>query len=222
LFGRQVVLPLHTRNSDHSTSSKPGLLALLKSETRPQHQSVESRIDFQERIRDIASYRGLLEVFLGFFEPLESAVRRVRGLDEVLPDLQVRMRAGLLKQDLVELGCSPAQLAELPRCTELPVLTGLAQALGCLDVVEGSTLGGQILARELRPLGTEAERASSFFLSGGDDVGARWKRFADAAEAYAVRFPAHTGEISRSAKRTFDCMENWIAVRSGVCSVDAR
>ena len=47
---------------------------------------------------------------------------------------------------------------------DLPDLQGVQEALGCLYVVEGSTLGGQVIARHLRQtLGVDPRCGGSFF-----------------------------------------------------------
>jgi heme oxygenase len=52
-----------------------------------------------------------------------------------------------LLDDLQALGCTPS-LERLPMCAQLPVIDSSAACLGVLYVLEGATLGGQILRRK--------------------------------------------------------------------------
>jgi heme oxygenase len=164
------------------------------------------------RMRDAASYRSLLELFLGFFRPLEDAVIGVPDIMAVVPDLQSRQRANLLQKDLASLGLSPRTIRNLPDCGELPRTENLSQAVGCLYVLEGSTLGGQIVTRQIQESAATSSMPCSFFGSHGENVGSMWKKFGMAAEKYAAQNPNETEAICVSARHTFRCLESWAAV----------
>ena len=53
-------------------------------------------------------------------------------------------------QDLAALGVTPEALAQTPLCHGLPDLRSTTRLFGCLDVIEGATLGGQVVTRHLR------------------------------------------------------------------------
>ena len=63
--------------------------------------------------------------------------------------MEQRYRAPLILEDLARLGF-PAQP---PLCLAMPSLRTHAQLLGALYVMEGSTLGGQVIARQLDKAG---------------------------------------------------------------------
>lgn len=184
------------------------ILTRLKEATRADHEAVEKVV--AAYLQDVRAYNRLLQRFLGFFQPLEAALPRIPGLTGVIPDLPGRSRSRLLKDDLAALGTSAHDIAALPDCPDLPPLHSIAQALGCLYVLEGSTLGGQVVAREIGNLGLAAE-ARAFFLSHGWNVGLMWKRFGAATEAYAEANPEQAEAICESARRTFRALETWIA-----------
>jgi len=82
----------------------------------------------------------------GFCDALE---RRASGgsVTQALPDYESRRKLPLLSQDLVALGASAEELDRLPRCQGLPACDEPAAAMGYLYVMEGATLGGQMLLR---------------------------------------------------------------------------
>ncbi len=64
----------------------------------------------------------------------------------------------------------------LPRCSRILSLPDLAQALGCLYVLEGATLGGQVLSRRsAEPFGFTRAHGCAFFHRYGDQVGPLWQ-----------------------------------------------
>ena len=79
----------------------------------------------------------------GFLQPYEAHLRQ--HAEELGPAWEIaeRQRAHLI---LADLGV-PAD--QLPLCPAMPPLATVPQLLGALYVLEGSTLGGQVLARQL-------------------------------------------------------------------------
>jgi len=111
----------------------------------------------------------------------------------------------LLRADLAALH---VDAATLPRATELPDVHDLGRALGALYVLEGSTLGGQVLAREVA---RGAAGAPTSFLNGaGGDTGARWTSFGRFAEAQAAREPRVTPRAVAAAGETFAAIAVWL------------
>jgi heme oxygenase len=195
---------------DQGSPARESLLVRLRTITRAAHQSLETQIGIVSAITDLTAYRQLLERLLGFFQPLERRLCAVPALRAVVSDLDSRMRGSLLEADLAELGLSNFELRELPRCSDLPSSVGVGRALGSLYVLEGSTLGGQVIAREIAARSAPAARACRFFRSDGDDVGARWKQFATAMERYADDRPSEAAVICESALQTFERLGAWM------------
>ena len=125
------------------------VMAVLKSSTAEQHQAVENLMPFFREQFSLQDYTRTLAAFLGFFEPVEQALRESADWSDVGIDIHDRSRAHLLRNDLIALGLSASQIASLPRSTSMPPIHNLESALGCLYVLEGSTLGGQVIGREL-------------------------------------------------------------------------
>jgi len=182
------------------------LLERLKIETRPAHDRIEAAMDLDRRMGSHEAYRVLLSRFYGFHVAWETAAA------PVAPDLEAfrqRCKAPLLAKDLQALGMSAHEIARLPRCHPLMPLPAPAAVLGSMYVVEGSTLGGAIIARDAeRRLGLTAETGCAYFRSYGRDTATMWKSFG--ATLMAASSPEADDLIVASASRTFDVMHDWL------------
>lgn len=177
------------------------LLERLKSETRAAHGAVESVLCLPGNLE---AYRGQLESMLGFVEPWETAVRGTA--DGTL--MEGRERAGRLRTDLAALGRNELEIEALPRCMALPPLAGREEVLGSCYVMEGSTLGGQMIARYLeQTLGLSGGAGYSYHRGAGTDTRARWEQFrqglAERAEGLDM------DRIVAAARATFEALGAW-------------
>jgi heme oxygenase len=186
------------------------VMAVLKSSTAEKHQAVENLMPFFRERFSLQDYTRTVAAFLGFFEPVEQALREAADWSNVGIDIQDRSRAHLLRNDLIALGLSPSQIASLPRSTSMPPFHNLESALGCLYVLEGSTLGGQVIGRELaRRFDIDASSGASFFLSHGSRVGEMWKEFCAAMREH-VQTPDGRRSAVDAAWQTFSSLEGWM------------
>lgn len=158
------------------------LMARLKFRTRPQHEALHRRgallLLMRPRLAP-ASYRCILERFDAFLATAETQVlaaaddwlagagfARVSRRPDLARDLAVLSAAGVppLSGDVV-----------LPQALDVPARPGAA--LGLLYVVEGSRLGGQVLARRVGgTLPADVREATHFLGSPGVDVAEHWRR----------------------------------------------
>jgi heme oxygenase len=86
----------------------------------------------------------VLETFYGFYVPVEIDVTRLAAAEPPL-GFPLRARAELIERDLLALGRSPADLSALPLCSDRPQLSCVEDLAGCLYVLEGACLGGQVV-----------------------------------------------------------------------------
>jgi heme oxygenase len=188
------------------------MMAHLKQETKVYHEQLEANA-FARALMDgslsRAAYGEMLQRFYGFYRPLEAQLQNVSiaGLD-----IHARLKTPLLERDLRALGCYDETL---PLCPDVPVINSTARALGCMYVLEGATLGGQLIARQLRKLGTTPENGAAFFNSYGENVGEMWKAFAAVTNAYAVA-NGHEDEMTAAACETFIAFERWLTAVTAV------
>ena len=115
------------------------------------------------RIAKRDGYTKLLIRFYGFHSTWEEAA------SALAPDkafFESRRKTKLLVKDLKALGLPCDEITRLPQCDPLMPLPSPAAMLGSMYVVEGSTLGGAIIAREVeRTLGLDGETGCAYFKS---------------------------------------------------------
>jgi heme oxygenase len=182
------------------------LLERLKVETRQAHDRIEAAIDLDRRIASRDAYRDLLARFYGFHKAWESEAAAMA------PDrdfFQSRCKTQLLARDLETLGLESDDIIRLPQCQPLMPLPAPEAVLGSMYVVEGSTLGGAIIAREVENrLGLTAETGCAYFRSYGRDVAAMWKSFG--AKLLEASSPEADDLIVGAAQETFNVMHDWL------------
>lgn len=180
----------------------PNILARLRAETRPYHDALELN-EFNQALAagtpSEAATRRFLGKMYGFLVPYEAALRA--HATALGPDWEVaeRQRSPLILEDL------RVPASQLPPCPAMPPLATLPQLLGAMYVIEGSTLGGQVLARQLAKAGLDLGR---YFTGYGTLTGPRWKAFCQLLGAAAT--PATEADIVESASLTFQHLTTWL------------
>jgi heme oxygenase len=193
-----------------SATPKLSILKRLRAETSERHAGLEQRMTVMDPRLSRADYRALLEGFFGFYAPLEARLGASPVWAELAFDFAARRKVQRLEQDLLALGKTGEELTRLPRCAELPELDTLPQVLGCLYVIEGATLGGQVITRHLLAThGITPETGGAFFAGYGAETGARWQAFGAMMTAAAERVGA-ADAIVASANRTFETLDCWL------------
>jgi heme oxygenase (biliverdin-IX-beta and delta-forming) len=185
------------------------LIAALKVATADAHKAVEELVPLMKKDVTIVDYEAYLRAFFGLLEPLEVQLAHVPHLLEALPDYRLRRKSELLRDDLRRLGMRDWEIDDLPRCQQLPTLTTMPQAMGCLYVLEGSTLGGHVLRSHLRfHLGGTFEVASSFLSAYGPNLTAMWRSFGKHL-VHAIHTEADRLALVASAQDTFAAFHVW-------------
>ncbi len=187
-----------------SAPELPSLLLRLRTETRPYHDALE-RNAFNQALAagtlSAAATTHFLERMYGFLAPYETALRAHQALFTPAWEVDHRFRAHLIPIDLQR----PAAAPGLPLCAAMPPLHTWAQLLGAMYVVEGSTLGGQVITRQLAQAGIELR---GYFTGYGAGTGPRWKTFCQLlTEAGTTTNP---DDIVASATFTFKQLDAWI------------
>ena len=187
----------------------PPVLQDLRAGTAELHIALEKRLPFFSDTLDNAFFKRLMQAYYGFYQPLEQALQQSAAVPADF-DLGPRLKTATLRRDLQALGAPADSLQCLPICTQLPLIDSAAASLGVLYVLEGATLGGQILRREIAArLALDVDNGAAFLDVYGAATGRRWRDFIeylsnrplDAAERAAVVSAAHT---------TFSCFERWL------------
>jgi heme oxygenase len=201
---------------DSQGGARSPVHAQLRAATAELHAQLESQLDLLGAALSMSRYRRVLEVFLGFYSPVEA---QLRLLAPAAPPLGVPLqaRALMLQRDLVALGTTRAEMSALPQCGDLPCLREPEHMAGCLYVLEGASLGGRIIAQALNQrLALRSDSGAAFFAGDGTGTGVRWKRvlrwleeFADSGADDGVR----SREIVASACETFSALARWLQLQ---------
>jgi heme oxygenase len=193
----------------------PSAMMTLRAATRVEHAAIEAVVPVISSEVTIDGYRRYLARTLGFYEPVEAALASIDGLGVFLPDLGARFKRSHLLSDLAGLALAPESIGQLPRCARPAPLAGVAAALGCAYVLEGSTLGGLILARHLRAsLGSAIEGRLAFLTSYGANVGPMWRAFGQRVDAFARQQPSALEAMIETARGTFRHFADWLQAGS--------
>lgn len=182
------------------TSEAPQVLKDLRVATGAQHHSLEQRLPFMSPVLDDVLYRQLIQAYFGFYLPLE---QRLDASGALAPE---RRKVPALRQDLLALGIDAKNLE---RCGDLPTASDPWQVLGILYVIEGATLGGQVLRRVVgERLGIDADNGGAFLDVYGKATGPLWKEFL--TRLSSVQTPEQRARVVESAVATFLCFERWL------------
>ncbi|CAI8816105.1 biliverdin-producing heme oxygenase [Pseudomonas serboccidentalis] len=190
----------------------PPVLQDLRAGTAELHIALEKRLPFFSEQLDANAFRRLMQAYYGFYRPLESALLANACIPADF-DIAPRLKTPTLQRDLHALGESPEGLEHLPLCRQLPVIESSAACLGVLYVLEGATLGGQILRREIATrLSLDADNGAAFLDVYGAATGRRWRDFIEYLGARPMDV-AERAAVVAAAQTTFSCFEHWLESR---------
>lgn len=186
----------------------PGILERIKQETLPQHKRLERAFRILDPDLTREAYRHWLERLYGLHAGLEAAIDPWAGALDI--DWESRRKSPWLRRDLLSLGRFEAELYGIPICDTLPELDGLGRVFGVLYVLEGSTLGGRLIAQVLeKRLGLTADNGAMFFNAYGDQLMPRWQNFRARLSAAATTQVVEQQMIG-AARETFEAFEHWL------------
>jgi heme oxygenase len=179
----------------------------LKQQTEADHRSAEEELPLMQPNLNIATYVDCLSKWHGVIAAWEEQASSFAP-DWLLPFLIARRRRPLLALDLKWFGV----VASHERRT-LPGIGDLPSLLGAMYVIEGSSLGGQIIARHVETaLMLRPGHGNSFFRGHGSQTGPLWKEFCEMME---TRVPNDQADaVIASAKRMFATFRLWMQEKS--------
>ena len=162
-----------------TVAPRAGILGRLRHETRTAHRLLELRLDLQNPSFTRADYKSLLLGFYSIHCGWQSCADRV--LSPALAYIGERhSHLDRLLRDLEFLGL-PANC----HCMDFSDIYTVPAALGCMYVLEGSTLGSQILSRSFKDrFGIADHNGGAFFYGYGELTGSMWKRFGTDLESW--------------------------------------
>ena len=205
--------PAHPGLSDNGGMD----LQRLREDTRREHEATEGAMPLMEPGLTLDSYKALLRTLLPILRGWETwSAEHAPG--NLKPLLTARRRSHLLERDLRSLG-DPNPMAPdgfIPIDWASVTHPGLHNAspleqtrreafeagfLGALYVLEGSTLGGRMIARHLQPAFAFQEgKGDAYFRGHGEQTGALWREITAAIAAVPEEY---SPDLIEAAKRTF-------------------
>jgi heme oxygenase (biliverdin-IX-beta and delta-forming) len=202
------------------------LMSRFKAETQHLHQQLSQQRSATDMLSNTITreeYVGFLARFCGIYQPLETLIMAAPEWQHVDFDARARCKAHHLYSDLVTLGYTPEDFRTLPLCTDLPTIQHFAHVIGCMYVLEGSTLGGQLITRHMRSrFGFDETHGCRFFSSYGAQLGPMWKAFGAFVETQA-HDQAFCDAAVAAASDTFIKIGAWLnqpdSRRGGVTTV---
>jgi heme oxygenase len=180
-------------------------LALLRQETGPLHKALEEKLQLFQTVKSKEQYAGHLLRLHQWLSPLEQRLGPFAS--ELLMDWPQREKRAWIEEDLaaLDLELPPPALAPLPPCSSF------SQCLGILYVLEGSSLGAQIISRHYaETLGLRPETGLRYFTGYGHGTGAMWRNFLAVLEENFSSHPDKTSELIDSACAAFQSYSRFI------------
>ena len=184
-------------------------IASIRRATAYRHTALEAVLQLTPSLgyrRYLDALRGF-ELFLSVWEP---------RIDAALPSglrhwFASRSRRGLLERDLDRLDNGRMTPDDVKRGCEQAVseieLSSLAATFGSLYVLEGSALGGQVIARIARAtLGLDPDNGAAYFNGIDRHPAASWTAFQGLLEDHVGIEPAARRQACEAARQTFDAL----------------
>jgi len=190
------------------------ILKVIKEATKSQHEKIEQNPCMKALVDntiDLKNYYTLLYKFYGFHKAAEKKLLITHLWQDYNFDIEKRKKTPLLGKDLLYLGYQDS-LDKILLCNNIPTLENDAACLGFLYVIEGSTLGGQILSRHLKQkFNFSKEQGASYFNSyGKEHLRNMWLEFQALLENYVTTHQAQTHTIVNTAIETFEKLDIWL------------
>ena len=134
----------------------------------------------------LRSYWLVLSAYYHFYQAMEALIESASEHLKSGFDYGPRRKHGFLRQDLVDsFHIDPEDAFWRPNREFLPIrIEDQAELVGALYVIEGATLGGQVISRQIQAgrLGVTAEHGGRFFHGYGELTTSRWSEFLSFAE----------------------------------------
>lgn len=176
------------------------VLDTLRQATAACHQQIEARMNWGDSM-DLARYGRVLQGFDAFLAGWEPAVRAALPA-RLHAWFDGRTRRGMLRHDLQVLG-----LPTLRDAHAVMDVDSSAAAFGSLYVMEGSALGGQLIARQLaQQHGLDADSGARYFIGWGAETGVHWREFRALCEREVGEHAADRGNAATAAVATFNAL----------------
>lgn len=186
----------------------------LREQTRREHEATESALPLMDPGLTMEAYKSVLCALLPIIDGWERWIGR-QAPESVGPLLAKRRRSDLLRQDLRFFGVEAGEAVAGREVVDwAAVVSGggakeqvsaeefEAGVMGAFYVMEGSTLGGRFIARQVEAaFGLEPGRGDAYFQGHGEATGALWR---ETTAAIAAVPEAQSDRVIAAARRAFE------------------
>lgn len=188
--------------------SSPRLLTTrLRDETREAHERVEAALNPLTEQASLTGYAEMLSRWRAFFVCWEPLVHGLAPDQAIAEELISRSKIGWIDQDLAAIDAQRDRIVF--EAERLPV-NDWADALGGIYVIEGATLGGQVLCKRFgEALGLTPERGLRYFNSYGSKTAECWRETKHLLND--ARWANQHDRIIRSAPATFAALTDFFS-----------
>lgn len=199
-------------SADTAAVTASSFLSDLRNETDQSHKQLEllpvslALTSSQVNVQDYTTY---LKLMYSVISDVEENIYPC--LINVFPAIAMRSKAAFIEDDLNFL------IVPIPE-KEKPLTTGTkhfseAFALGIMYVIEGSTLGGRFILKNIeKQLGFNEAEGGKYFAGYRSETGAYWKKFLEVLTGYANNY--NQREIIEGAVFAFNSIHNYMSKSS--------
>lgn len=187
------------------------LREILRAETNSCHERITAKLDLARSTLTLHDYRMVLQKLYGLLKPIENRISQRSDWDIPALAIKQRLKSQLIAKDLLVLGVDSRTLHAMPTCGVLPAISTFAEMLGCMYVLEGSTLGGQFLTQHFHhKFRITSETGCSYFSSYGPRIFEMWSQFVEFLNNYGTDNTADATKVAAGAVETFHAFERWL------------
>ena len=176
----------------------------LKLKTRNDHDDLEGGFNLKDFTSSSYKLVSVLKAFYGFYIPVEVELKKFESeFKSAGINLEERLKSHLLENDLEDQGISANSFSHIPRATEIPQIKSLSDAFAVLYVLEGSTMGGQIISKEL----AKSDLSSIYFNPYKEKTMPMWMQFKNALNQLPE---SEEDQMVQTARSTFSSLGKWL------------
>ncbi len=183
------------------------LHSYLRRHTESEHQLLEKQfLGILKKVGTVNEYTAFLKRIASFLIPLETLIHQ-QPLKSLVPDINSRKRTADLIRDIQHFDPAWALAEKAP----LPIINNPLEAMGALYVLEGSTMGGPIIAGIIRKQ-TGIGSGLSYFENYQENRKQMWVLFCDWLNDASLN--PHHEIISTAAISCFNSYRDWLIINS--------
>lgn len=176
----------------------------LKASSKKDHDSIESKVDLIKLVASREHFIKLLQGMYGYYYNIELALHQFENEFQRLGiNLNQRLKCNLLIEDLKHFNLNDQEISSILLCDKIQ------EAMGVLYVLEGSTMGGQIIYKKLLQENVISANSTgaNFFRPYGQDTMPMWMEFKKSLNHLSDH---NEDAILVKVRETFNTMEDWL------------